>query len=122
MAENKVLLAKEDIIIPETFDFKKVMEDVANRAWRGSDLSTREFHAVGGNISLVFFGHVYEPVYEYFTSGCNVYAVVDSEKQYLYSSNKKELNATLSKEEYDAIANFIMENMKMGIVEVAYRQ
>ncbi len=122
---RKILLAKGEGIPPEAFDFRDVMEDVANQAWKGSGLNTRQFQAVGSNsnISLVFYGHVYEPTYEYFTSGCNVYAIKENgEKQCLYAADKNNLGRyrKTNIKAYAAITRFLQKNMKI-VVEVTHK-
>lgn len=120
--ENEIaMLNKKTYEIPETFNFKAVMKDVADNAWYGKGETKREFRVIGNNISLVFCGHVYEPSYECFTAGCDVYAIENGKKQILYSIDGRNVaayqNKTVESGSYDDIAKFIQEKCRIGFVE-----
>lgn len=114
-------LKKKPYESPETFEFEKIMNETANRAHSCFGSEYREFSAVDGGVSLVFHGHIYEPTYEYFAGGCDVYGVIDGEKQCLYSIGSKNVaaykNVVIEHGSLDDVRKFIQENIKIGIAE-----
>lgn len=93
--ENKELkerLFSLQLQIPEQFPVETIMDNCAARAWSGAK-AERVFMASDEKTKIIFCGTVYEPGYEFFTAGCNVYVEQDGIRQPLRTISSKNVAA-----------------------------
>lgn len=93
--ENKELKEKLfalQLQVPAQFPVDAIMDSCASRAWSGTK-SERVFMASDAKTKIIFCGTVYEPGYEFFTAGCNVYVEQDGIRRPLRTISSKNVAA-----------------------------
>lgn len=104
------------LIVPSLFPIETIMKKCEAAVWHGFGRSERIFESLDGTVRLKFTGTVYEPIYEYFETGCCVYYQVSGvdKMQPLYTIGSKnvgpEKNIAVEEGSIADVKKFILEH------------